>query len=133
MAAAQSGLSFEDVVDYLEHVGLLDDILHPNQERIMGSACTSYASASMPMKFPFTATVRLNLRGRRIQAEHIPAITLITNGFHRLIWMRSEDKPGRGSGAPRPKNTQMGLPEPKPPTPERRANPNRLQPTVIRR
>ena len=55
------GLSFEDAVDYLEHDGLLDDILHPNQEQILGSACTSYASASMPMKFPFTATVRLNL------------------------------------------------------------------------
>ena len=30
------GLSFEDVVDYLENGGLLDDILHPNQERHPG-------------------------------------------------------------------------------------------------
>ena len=35
---------------------------------------------------------------------------------------------GCGSGANWPKNTRMGSPEPKPPTPERRANPTPPRP-----
>ena len=32
----ERGISFEDVVYHIDHGGLLDDILHPNQERHPG-------------------------------------------------------------------------------------------------
>ena len=59
------GLSFDDVVYHLEHGGFLDDVPHPNQQlhpgqRLYIIRIGNYASATMPTKFPFTATATLN-------------------------------------------------------------------------